>query len=446
MRLEKDKCKGCINCMKRCPTEAIRVREGKAFIISERCIDCGECIRICQNHAKKTVCDPFESIYDYKYRVAMLAPSAYGQFILDDINILLTAIKRVGFDDVFEVSRAAEIVTHLTRKKLVELRRRIDGPIISSACPVVARLIRVRFPELCANVLPVNEPFQLAAQMAREEAVKKTGLAPEDIGVFFISPCPAKVTSAKSPIGIGKSYIDGVLSASELYLKVLPELKKIDEPENLMQSGIVGINWANSGGECAGLLSDRNLAADGIENVIKVLEEIEGDQLSDLDFVELNACPGGCVGGVLNITNGFVARSRIKTLRKYLPLTQNKLSGDDQHQMFWEENLQYETVYKLDDDIRTAMDKMKLIDAIAKTLPGLDCGTCGAPSCRAFAEDIVRGEASINDCVIRFSEEMTKLGVVGAIPAPFRKHENTDVKSASAEEETASESDGLLHK
>ena len=45
--LEEEKCKGCTNCIKRCPLEAIRVRSGKALILTERCIDCGECQRVC---------------------------------------------------------------------------------------------------------------------------------------------------------------------------------------------------------------------------------------------------------------------------------------------------------------------------------------------------------------------------------------------------------------
>ena len=60
--LDKDKCTGCINCIKRCPTEAIRVRNGKAKIIKERCIDCGECIRVCPNHAKKAIVDSLDML------------------------------------------------------------------------------------------------------------------------------------------------------------------------------------------------------------------------------------------------------------------------------------------------------------------------------------------------------------------------------------------------
>ena len=106
VRLDEEKCEGCTNCIKRCPTEAIRVRNGKAHIISERCIDCGECIRICPHHAKYAECDSFNKILDYKYRVALPAPTLYGQFNnLDDVDYVLTALKSMGFDDAFEVSR-----------------------------------------------------------------------------------------------------------------------------------------------------------------------------------------------------------------------------------------------------------------------------------------------------------------------------------------------------
>ena len=70
--LDRDKCKGCINCIKRCPTEAIRVRNGKAKIISERCIDCGECIRVCPHHAKKAIYDPLSVIDNYEYTLSLI--------------------------------------------------------------------------------------------------------------------------------------------------------------------------------------------------------------------------------------------------------------------------------------------------------------------------------------------------------------------------------------
>ena len=108
VRLEAALCKGCINCIKRCPTQAIRV--GKF------CIDCGECIRICPHHAKIATYDKLEVMRQYEYTVALPAPSLYSQFNnLEDVNIVLNALKLMGFDDVFEVSGAAEIVSRPTR-------------------------------------------------------------------------------------------------------------------------------------------------------------------------------------------------------------------------------------------------------------------------------------------------------------------------------------------
>jgi len=60
--LLEEKCKGCTNCIKRCPTEAIRVREGKAVINAARCIDCGECVRTCENHAKIIIANSLEDL------------------------------------------------------------------------------------------------------------------------------------------------------------------------------------------------------------------------------------------------------------------------------------------------------------------------------------------------------------------------------------------------
>ena len=109
--LNQGMCVGCTNCIKRCPTEAIRVRGGKAVIASERCIDCGECIRVCPHHAKKAVIDSLEVLKDYEYTIALPAPSFMAQFNnLEDVDIVLSALLAFGFDDVFEVAKAAEII------------------------------------------------------------------------------------------------------------------------------------------------------------------------------------------------------------------------------------------------------------------------------------------------------------------------------------------------
>lgn len=424
VRLDEEKCKGCINCIKRCPTGAIRVRRGKAYIISERCIDCGECIRICPNHAKYAEKYSFNEILQYKYRIALPAPALYGQFNnLDDVDYVLNGFLQMGFDDAFEVSVGAELISDATRAYMQ--RQDIMRPVISSACPAIVRLIRVRFPNLIPNVLDLNAPLEEAARLARERAVKKTGLAPEEIGVFFITPCTAKITAIKQPICNAKSHISGVFAIKDIYPVLVGQMDKLTEVKPLKNSGLLGVGWASSGGESAALIKERYLAADGIENVIQILEELEDEKLNDLDFIELNACAGGCVGGPLTVENPYVAKARLQRLRKYLPVSCNHLETEEiPPQMQWEKPLEPVNIMKLDTDLRRAMEKMAKMNEIEKTLPGLDCGTCGAPSCRDLAEDIVRGKASIEDCVF-FTREKTDGNNYIPIPAPFRKSDDT---------------------
>ncbi|HCC34640.1 MAG TPA: ferredoxin [Ruminococcaceae bacterium] len=409
MTLDPEKCKGCTHCVKRCPTEAIRVRGTKAQIISELCIDCGECIRVCPHHAKRAVFDPYEITKNFTYKIALPAPALYGQIAnLDDIDYVLTALRQMGFDDVFEVARGAEIVSDATRRLMHE--NALTKPAISSACPAVLRLIRVRFPNLCGNLLPLLPPMEIAARMARSQALESTGLPDEEIGVFFVSPCPAKVTDVRIPAGREKSAVSGVLSMAELYPALVSKMNKISVPAPLSRSGIIGVSWAGSGGESSALLGEDYLAADGIENVIKVLEQIEDRRLRRLEFVELNACAGGCVGGVLTVENPYVAKARLQILRKYMPVSRNHL-GDPKisETMLKSEPVRALPVMKLSEDLNESMRMMSAIDKLTDELPALDCGSCGAPTCRALAEDIVRGNAMISDCVYKLREQVQNI-------------------------------------
>lgn len=408
VRLDEDLCKGCINCIKRCPTQAIRVRNGKAVITNEFCIDCGECIRICPHHAKKATYDSMDLLEQFEYTVALPAPSLYAQVNnLDDINILLTALIRLGFDDVYEVSGAAEVVSAYTRDYIQEHPEK--WPLISTACPSVVRLIRVRFPNLLEHLLPLQAPIDLAAELARKRAVEKTGLAPEKIGVIFISPCPAKVTAVKAPLGIKKSEVDGVFAIKEVYPALVHAMGEVgDDVENHVISGKIGISWGSSGGEAGGLLTDSYLAADGIENVIRVLEDLEDQKINTLEFIELNACNGGCVGGVLTVENPYVAKVKLKRLRKYMPVARNRIEVDGTL-LNWTKEVEYEPVFKLGGNLKESIQMMSQVEELCKKFPGLDCGACGAPTCKALAEDIVRGVASQRDCVHLLREFVDKI-------------------------------------
>ena len=291
--LDIEKCTGCTTCIHRCPTEAIRVRDGHAQIDNLRCIDCGVCIKVCPHKAKKAVLDSMEQMSRFKYKIALPAPALYGQFDnLDDVDFVLQGLLDIGFDAVFEVSRAAELVSAYTRRYLKT--EGVPKPAISSACPAVIRLIELRFPFLKDNIIKMLPPMEIAAKLARDEAKEKNpDLADEDIGVCFISPCPAKQSYVRNGFSDYKSKVDVVVPISDIYFLLISKMSQEKQPESLSKSGMIGIGWATSGGEATAIFNENYLAADGIENVIHVLDQIENGNIPHLEFVELNACTGG---------------------------------------------------------------------------------------------------------------------------------------------------------
>ena len=407
--LDSSKCTGCTTCLRHCPTEAIRIKDGHAVINSDRCIDCGECIRVCPHKAKKAVCSKLEAMNKFKWKIALPAPTLYGQFDnLDDIDYVLAGLLNIGFDDVYEVSKAAELVSAYTRLYL-----KTDGinkPAISSACPVVMRLIALRYPSLNDNIIHMLPPMEIAARLARERALKNhPELNAEDIGVCFISPCPAKASYVKNGFAGYKSQVDEVVSISDIYFLLINAMKREASVETLSESGMIGIGWARSGGEATAIFNENYLAADGIENVNRVLDQIENGNIPHLEFVELNACTGGCVGGVLTMQNPFIAKARLQTLRRYLPVSQNFLNGDDSKYIpdyyLFNELPEYQPISRLSSSMAESMRMMADIQKLRTTLPGIDCGSCGAPTCRAFAEDVVKGNAKIEDCLINLHKK-----------------------------------------
>ena len=409
VRLLGERCIGCVSCARHCPTEAIRIRGGKARITESRCIDCGECIRYCPNHAKTAVTDSLDDLKIYRYNIALAAPSLYAQF---DKNIsvaaILAGLQRLGFNKVAEVARGAEIATAALREHL--RTPGIKRPVISSACPASVRLMLVKFPELIEYLSPVDAPVEIAARIARREAAETMGIRPESIGVWFITPCPAKMTAVLEPIGVVKSELTGTISMISIYGELLKALSIPTAKTDVSLASAEGVGWALAGGEATGLGEAKVLVAHGIRNVSNILEQVALGKLNDVDFIECLSCAGGCIGGPLTALNRFVAENSLK--QRLQAMRDNEKQSPAQPVAATEialalhegRMIEPRPALKLDDNIVVAMQKIEQIDETLKRLPGLDCGSCGSPTCRALAEDIVQGTASETDCVFRLRE------------------------------------------
>lgn len=410
--LDNKNCKGCTNCMQRCASEAIRIRNKTAIINVDRCIDCGECIRVCPYHAQDSYTDDLSKLDNYNYNIAITPISLYGQFPESvKYNNILEGIKLLGFNDVYDEAIAADLSTIIIRNILKD--RKFRRPVISSLCPAVIRLIQNRFPSLIDNIITIESPMEIAARISKKRAQDKYELSPNEIGVFYITPCPAKMTSIIKPLGIEKSYVDGAISVKEIYGDILRSSKRIKDSKRKQKATHLGVGWSKVGGQSKAVGIDNYIAVDGIDNVIKVFEEIELGKLNDIDYIEALACVGGCVGGPLNIENPYVAKSRI---RKLSEVEEADVNIDEEYALklykkglvCLTEEIKPNPVMVLDNDIYQALKKMEKIEEITVLLPGLDCGSCGAPTCKALAEDYVRGSADITDCKFQAESIVTE--------------------------------------
>ena len=434
-----ERCVGCTTCIKRCPTSAIRVHDGRARIIKERCIDCGMCIQVCKHKAKIAVTQKLDEILasPYKVKVALPPPSLYSQFEGNrNINRILTALRRIGFDEVVGVARGAEIITAATKEFIKKNPRDdVDGPWISSACPAIVRLIQHRFPSLIDNILPLISPTEVAARIARKHYIEK-GYKDEEIGVFFITPCPAKVSEVTNPGMVEKSAVTDTVALNEIFYKIRPFIKSIqgDDIETLQLSGNEGIQWAHIGGESENLGLNDVLAVDGIDNVIAVLDQMENGVIQRVDFIEANACTGGCLGGPLTVANPFSAETRMKKVmrRNEKPYYNEEIRNQaaEKVDVEAERELEEMATAQLSSNMQLALKMMRERDALLKKLPQVDCGACGAPSCYEFAGDCIKGTAKIEDCIILLRDRMKEMGpelerITAKLVSDMQEEENT---------------------
>ncbi|MFA9422160.1 MAG: [Fe-Fe] hydrogenase large subunit C-terminal domain-containing protein [Sedimentibacter sp.] len=401
---DKDKCKGCTNCMKRCPTQAIRLVDGKAVINNAKCIHCGECIKICPYGAYTPESIEWQEEMNnpsYKYKIAIPCTTLYGQFPKGtDICKVQNAILKLGFDYVYDASWSADMVAKAIHKKINEVKD--VRPFISANCPAAVRLIKNRYPSLMDNLIFLKEPMEIGAILAIERAKKLYDFKDDEIGVFYISPCPAKLLAVKDPVGNYMPSVNGVIPLNTVYGELYREVLRADGL-TCSNPSLNGIKWAVSGGqsESAGLTN--YIAVNGMENIIEILDEIENGKLSDVDYVEALACVQGCVGGTFNVVNPFIASSNIKHITSGV---EGEFINDDfeRFEELYKTGI-FDFKLKAEDNpfklnMKEAVERNEKIRVIYDLLPRLDCGSCGAPTCYAHAEDVYNNESELYDCVV----------------------------------------------
>jgi len=416
-RIDPDKCDGRMACMRACPTHAIRVKNGKARLISELCIDCGSCLSVCEPGAISATTINFAELDGYKFKVAVASPALFTQFGLRDTPADVgRALLELGFDAVWEY--AVDIA--LVNRAITDFVKEWPGPfpLISSSCPVVVRLIQVAYPSMVDHVIPLESPREIAARELKRRYSREMGLNPEEIAAIYITPCQAKAISILQPAEEVKSYLDGAVGMSEIYNALLTKMREAtrpgDAPKDLVTADGL-LHWGAPEGEIPALSRERYLPLMGLTHIMKVFNDIEKGRIRNIEFLECHACQGGCIGGNLTVENLYAARSKNLHLMASMPkpgpdfekevdrryaLEDFSLRGSLKPRQTEEEAL----------DLRERVMRRKRAEEVLKILPQLNCGLCGAPTCKNHAEDVAASRADLLDCVFLSPDRIKALG------------------------------------
>lgn len=431
LKFKLDICIGCTHCTDVCPTGAIHVKNGHPVLNANRCIDCGQCYLACPVNAIYIEQDDFQTIYDYKCPVLLISSVFSAQFEdkIQERNIL-SAIYHLGFKHIYEVEKSVDFYKEEMRKAVAN--DQAPKPIISTYCPAIVRLIQVKFPVLIPNLYLSKPPLELTALYIKK-SLTDAGVPLEDIGIFYATPCAAKIAAVKSPVGDYTSPIDGAINMNYLYNKVLRIIKQGEyklcdispETHRLSKDGAL---FTLTGGEINMLKQGRNLAIDGVHNVSDFLEKLEDEIIQDIDFLELRACDESCAGGILCAGNRFLT---VERQRKRMQDCSNEKNCEDNDLLKYTDYLharqlvgkvEPRSMDKMDDNMAVAMQKMKRSFEINQNLPQVDCRFCGYQSCKALADAVVNGKAEVTQCIFvqRVLERSDKMSTREALKIAIR--------------------------
>ncbi len=323
--IDKSKCVDCGQCAKVCPFSAIINRkrpcqnackvkaisindDNAAAIDNNKCIQCGACVYQCPFGAitdKSYILDVIDLIKNSenntKYKVyAVVAPSISSQFTYAKLGQVISGLKELGFFTVIEAALGADMVAQEESKELAE-----KGFLTSSCCPAFVQYIESAFPDLLPLVSHNLSPMATLAKYIKE--------IDENSKVVFVGPCTAK--KAEAQLEKVKPYVDAVMTFEEL--QALYDSKDIDittlGEDVLDNASYFGRIFARSGGlsdAVAQGLKEQNIdfllkavACDGIEECRTALLK-KSKNVLDANFIEGMACVGGCIGGAGCLTHG----------------------------------------------------------------------------------------------------------------------------------------------
>ncbi|MGD1047591.1 MAG: [Fe-Fe] hydrogenase large subunit C-terminal domain-containing protein [Candidatus Krumholzibacteriaceae bacterium] len=415
-RIDPDKCDGRMSCMRTCPTHAIRVKNGKARLISELCIDCGLCLGVCTTGAISATTIRFAELNRFKYKVAVASPALFTQFGMRDTPAQVArALLELGFDAVWEY--AVDIA--LIDRAITDCVKTWPGPfpLISNSCPVVVRLIQVAYPSMVEHVIPLEAPREIAARELKRKYSEELGLKPEEIAAIYITSCQAKAISILQPAEEAKSYLDGAVSIAGIYNELLTKMRKNAKPPDAPKDAVNSselLHWGAPEGEFPKLSREHYLPLTGLTGIMKVFNDIEKGRFRNIEFLECHACQGGCIGGNLAVENVYVARSKLLHLMASMPKSDPEFEKEVERRYLQEDvSLRGSLKPRLTEgeaiDLRERVMRRKRAEEIVKALPLLNCGLCGAPTCRNHAEDVAASRGDIQDCVFLSLDRIDQL-------------------------------------
>lgn len=417
-RIDGQKCQGHLACMRTCPTEAIRVKDGKARLLPELCIDCGSCLRVCPSGAIQATTRSLAEIDKFRYKVAVPSPVLFGQFPLGVSPAhIVTGLRGLGFDAVWDFP----VELALVNRAILDYVEKWEGPhpLLSVSCPVIVRLVQVLYPAMVDQLIGVQPPRELAGRELKRKYSEQLGIERDQIAGIYITPCQAKTISILEPAEGAKSNLEGALGISEVYNDILA-FTRAPENEGIRASlkSLVGsaelLRWSTSQGQGHILCHHRYMSVTGLSNVMQVFDDIEKGKLRNIEYLECHACWGGCVGGNLTVDNSYVTLSKIHHLLSELPDADPELEAEVERRYPSEDfslkgQVRPRAVESSVGGLKERVKRIKAQETVLDALPGLDCGLCGAPTCKTFAKDVAAGSAQQNECVFLSNERLRQL-------------------------------------